>query len=108
MKYGWPAARPFVKLAGHREIAGKVDGWFKIAEDYHVNEQSTFSLRRALRQAGFESPKAWIDPDVLRGGQFHLLDGFGGPVVKVAQRVASLKPVRQFMGNDVIGVGRKT
>jgi ubiquinone/menaquinone biosynthesis C-methylase UbiE len=108
MKYGWPAARPFVKLAGHKEIAGKVDGWFKIAEEYHVNEQSTFSLRKALKAAGFESPTAWIDPDVLRGGQFHLLDGFGGPVVRLAQRVAALKPVRQFMGNDVIGVGRKS
>ena len=108
MKYGWPAARPFVKLAGHREIAGKVDDWFTIAEEYHVNEQSTFSLRKALKAAGFEDPKTWIDPDVLRGGQFHLLDGFGGPVVKLAQRVAALKPVRQFMGNDVIGVGRKT
>jgi ubiquinone/menaquinone biosynthesis C-methylase UbiE len=108
MKYGWPASRPFVKLAGHRDIADKVDGWFEIAEDYHVNEQSTVSLRRALRAAGFTDAKAWIDPDVLRGGQFHLLEGFGGPVVRVAQRVAALKPLRQLLGNDVIGVGRKT
>lgn len=107
MKYGWPAARPFVKLVGHKETAAKVDHWFTIAEEYHVNEQSTFSLRKALRQAGFEKPEAWIDPDVLRGGQFHLLDGFDGPVIKLAQRVAALKPVRQFLGNDVIGIGRK-
>jgi hypothetical protein len=108
MKYGWPTARPFVKLVGHKEIAAKVDNWFTIAEEYHVNEQSTFSLRKALREAGFENPKAWIDPDVLRGGQFHLLDGFEGPVIKLAQRVAALKPVRQFLGNDVIGVGTKS
>lgn len=107
MNYGWPAARPFVKLAGHREIAAKVDGWFEIAEDYHVNEQSVFTMRRNLREAGFSDPHAWIDPDVLRGGQFHLLDGFEGPVVKLAKRVAALRPVRLFMGNDVLGVGVK-
>ncbi|MGH9185619.1 MAG: class I SAM-dependent methyltransferase [Acidimicrobiales bacterium] len=108
MKYGWPASRPFVKLVGHREIADKVDGWFKIAEDYHVNEQSVYTMRRNLRAAGFEKPQAWIDPDVLRGGQFHLLNGFDGPAVRLAKRVASLKPIRLFLGNDVIGIGHKT
>jgi ubiquinone/menaquinone biosynthesis C-methylase UbiE len=107
MKYGWPAARPFVKLAGHREIAARVDRWFEIAEGYHVNEQSVFTLRRALRAAGFADPRVWIDPDVLRGGQFHLLSGFEGPLVRLAKRVAALRPVRLFMGNDVLGVGVK-
>ncbi len=55
MRYGWPASRPFVRLAGHREIADKVDRWFEIAEDYHVNEQSVHSLRGALREAGFDA-----------------------------------------------------
>ena len=107
MKYGWPLARPFVKLAGHGEIAGKVDHWFAIAEDYHVNEQSVFTMRRNLREAGFPDPHVWIDPDVLRGGQFHLLEGFESPVVSVAKRVAATRPVRLFMGNDVLGVGVK-
>lgn len=107
MKYGWPASRPFVKLVGHRDIADKVDEWFRIAEEYHCNEQSTFSLRRHLKAAGFVDPEVWIDPDVLRGGQFHLLEGLDGPVVKLAKRVASLKPVRAFLGNDVIGIGTK-
>lgn len=107
MKYGWPAARPFVKLAGHGEIAAKVDGWFEIAEEYHVNEQSVFTLRRNLREAGFARPHVWIDPDVLRGGQFHLLEGFEGPAVKLARRIAALRPVRLVMGNDVLGVGVK-
>src|SRR6185436_14256769 len=40
MKYGCPAVRPAVRLAGHRDIADRVDGWFGIATDYHVNEQS--------------------------------------------------------------------
>lgn len=107
MKYGWPTAKPFVKLVGHKAIADKVDGWFEIAREYHVNEQSTVSLRRHLKAAGFPDPTTWIDPDVLRGGQFHLLDGFGGPAVRLAQKVAALKPVRAFLGNDVIGIGRK-
>jgi ubiquinone/menaquinone biosynthesis C-methylase UbiE len=107
MKYGWPAARPFVKLAGHREIATRVDHWFEIAEDYHVNEQSVFTLRRALREAGFAAPRVWIDSDVLRGGQFHLLSGFEGPAIRLAKRVAAMRPVRLFMGNDVLGVGVK-
>lgn len=107
MNYGWPAARPFVRLAGHREIAAKVDRWFEIAEDYHVNEQSVFTLRRNLRAAGFDAPHVWIDPDVLRGGQFHLLRGFDGPAVRLAKRVAAWRPVRLFLGNDVLGVGRR-
>ncbi|HEX2128406.1 MAG TPA: methyltransferase domain-containing protein [Solirubrobacterales bacterium] len=107
MKYGWPAARPFVRLAGHREIADRVDHWFEIAEDYHVNEQSVHTLRRAMREAGFADPHVWIDPDVLRGGRFHLLSGFEGPLVKAAKRIAALRPVRLFLGNDVLGVGVK-
>jgi ubiquinone/menaquinone biosynthesis C-methylase UbiE len=107
MNYGWPAARPLLKLAGHGEVAAKVDGWFQIAARYHVNEQSVYTLRRNLRAAGFEAPHVWIDPDVLRGGRFHLLSGFEGPAVRLAKRVAALRPVRLFMGNDVLGVGVK-
>jgi ubiquinone/menaquinone biosynthesis C-methylase UbiE len=107
MRYGWPAARPFVKLAGHREIADRVDHWFEIAEEYHVNEQSVFTLRRSMREAGFPKPHVWIDPDVLRGGQFHLLEGFESPLVSLAKRVAGARPVRLFLGNDVLAVGFK-
>jgi hypothetical protein len=49
----------------------------------------------------------WIDPDVLRGGQFHLLEGFDSPIVALAKRIAAARPVRLFMGNDVLGVGVK-
>lgn len=108
MKYGWPASRPFVRLAGHREIADRVDHWFEIAEDYHVNEQGIHSLRRALAQAGFERTKVWLDPDVLRGGKFHLLSGFDSPVVRLARRVAALRPIRLFMSNDLYGLAYKT
>lgn len=108
MKYGWPAARPLVRFVGHRKIAAKVDGWFEIARDYHVNEQSTHSLRRNLAAAGFREPRVWVDPDVLRGGQFHLLHGFDGAPVRVAQRVAAWRPLRAFLGNDVLAVAGLT
>lgn len=108
MDVGWPAAKPFVRLAGHGETAGKVDAWFKIAEEYHVNEQSVHSLRRALREAGFEAPRVWLDPDVLRSGKFHLLSGFDGPVVRLAHRAAAWRPVRYFMGNDLYGLAHRT
>ncbi len=107
MRYGWPASRPFVRLAGHRQIADKVDRWFEIAVDYHVNEQSVHSLRRALREAGFDQPRVWLDPDVLRGGKFHLLDGFEGPAVRAARALAAWRPVRLFMSNDLYGLARK-
>lgn len=107
MRYGWPATRPFVRLAGHREVADRVDRWFEIAEEYHVNEQSVHTMRRALREAGFPNPHVWVDPDVLRGGRFHLLSGFESPVVSAAKRIAAWRPVRVFLGNDVLGVGVK-
>jgi ubiquinone/menaquinone biosynthesis C-methylase UbiE len=107
MKYGWPAVRPAVRLAGHREIAEKVDRWFRIAEEYHVNEQSTQTLRRALSAAGFSDPRVWVDKDVLRGGQFHLLNGFEGPPVRIARRVASWRPIRAFLGNDVLAIASR-
>jgi ubiquinone/menaquinone biosynthesis C-methylase UbiE len=107
MKYGWPAVRPAVRLAGHGEIADRVDGWFRIAAEYHVNEQSVRTLQRALSAAGFEDPRVWVDPDVLRGGQFHLLNGFDGPQVRLARRVAAWRPVRAFLGNDVLAVANR-
>ena len=107
MNVGWPLSRPFVRLAGHGEIADRVDRWFEIAEEYHVNEQSVHSLRRALRRAGFARPRVWLDPDVLRGGKFHLLSGFDGRAVRLARRAGALRPIRLVMSNDVHGVAHK-
>lgn len=107
MKYGWPAIRPFLKVAGHKDTAGRVDEWFKIAEEYHVNEQSVGTMRKAMKAAGFKNPKVWIDPDVLRSNQFHLLKGFSGGLVNLGGKVASAKPIRHFLGNDVLGIGYK-
>jgi ubiquinone/menaquinone biosynthesis C-methylase UbiE len=107
MSVGWPLSRPVVRLAGHSEVADRLDGWFKLAENYHVNEQSIYSLRRALRKAGFVQRKVWLDSDVLRGGKSHLLEGFEGPLVRCAMGLARVRPVRLFMSNDLYGRGSK-
>ena len=104
---GWPLVRPGLRLIGKGDVAKRVDDWFEIARDYHVNEQGVHSLRRALSRAGFDRPRVWIDPDVLRSGQYHLLDGLDGPAVRAAGRIAALRPVRLLLGNDVYGLARK-
>ena len=108
MDVGWPLTRPALRLLGHGEVVDGVDGWFRLAEEYHVNEQSVHSLRRALREAGFESPRVWIDPDVMRSGQYHLISGLEeGRLMGLARRVAALRPFRLFLGNDVFSIATK-
>jgi ubiquinone/menaquinone biosynthesis C-methylase UbiE len=108
MDAGWPLVRPALRLLGHGEIADGVDGWFRLAEGYHVNEQSLHSLRRALRKSGFEDPRVWIDPDVMRSGNYHLISGLEqGALMGAARRVASLRPFRLFLGNDVFSLATK-
>ena len=46
-----PACALFHLRAGG-DVAKRVDDWFEIARDYHVNEQGVHSLRRALARAG--------------------------------------------------------
>ena len=104
---GWPLSRPFVRAVGHGDIADRVDRLFELGVEYHVNEQSLYSLRRAMRDAGFEDARVWLDPDVLRSGNYHLLSSFDGPVVRAAARVASWRPFRLLFGNDLYGVGRR-
>lgn len=107
MTVGWPLSRPFVRLLGHGDIADRVDHWFDIATEYHVNEQTVHSLRRALCDAGFQDTRVWLDPDVLRSGQYHLLSGFDSAPVRLARRLAALRPLRLFLGNDLYGLARK-
>jgi ubiquinone/menaquinone biosynthesis C-methylase UbiE len=108
MTVGWPLVRPALRLLGHREIVEGVDGWFRLAEGYHVNEQSVHSLRGALRKAGFEGSRVWVDPDVMRSGQYHLISGLeDGALMGTARRLAGLRPLRLFLGNDVFAVAAK-
>jgi ubiquinone/menaquinone biosynthesis C-methylase UbiE len=108
MDVGWPLVRPALRLLGHGEVVDGVDGWFRLAEGYHVNEQSLYSLRRALREAGFERPRVWVDPDVMRSGQYHLISGLeAGPLMAAARRIAALRPVRLILGNDIFSLAPK-
>jgi len=104
---GWPLSRPLVRALGHRDIADRVDRLFELGVEYHVNEQTIYSLRRAMREAGFEDPRVWLDPDVLRSGRYHVLSSFDGPVVRMAAQVARWRPVRVLFGNDLYGLGRR-
>jgi ubiquinone/menaquinone biosynthesis C-methylase UbiE len=107
LRYGWPVARIGLKLLGRSEAVRGLDFWIGESKQYHVNEQSASSLRRAMRRAGFDEVKAWIDADILRSGAHHLTAGMSsGRVMKLAARVAAVWPLRDFLGNDVYGIGR--
>lgn len=109
LKYGWPVARIAMKALGRGESAGELDDWIAESKRYHVNEQSIFGLRSAMRRAGFQQVRAWIDPDVLRSGEHHLTadvaDGAG--LLGLAAKVVSLRPLRTILGNDLYATGRK-
>ena len=73
-----------------------------------MNEQGVHSLRRALGAAGFDSPRVWIDSDVMRSGQYHLISGLEeGALMGLARKVAALRPFRLFLGNDVFSIATK-
>lgn len=109
LRFGWPVARLGMKVVGRGGAARELDAWIAQSKRYHVNEQSAFSLRRALRDAGYASVRAWVDPDVLRGGGHHLTADFtsGGRALDLAARVMALRPLRTFLGNDLYAIGRK-
>jgi SAM-dependent methyltransferase len=109
LKYGWPVARAGMTLAGRGETAGRLGAWIAESKRYHVNEQSLFTLRRAVRDAGFADVRAWVDPDVLRSGQHHLTREVadGSRVLTLASRLVAAPPLRLFLGNDLYATGRK-
>jgi ubiquinone/menaquinone biosynthesis C-methylase UbiE len=108
MDISWPVMRPVLRALGHAEVVKDMEDWFEVAENYHVNEQSVHSLRGAMREAGFEDPRVWIDPDVLRSGNYRYTNSLDGPLVRTATKLAALRPFRLFLGNDVFAVGRKS
>ena len=49
----------------------------------------------------------WLDPNVLRGGDHHLTgDLRASRLMALAERIARLRPIRLFLGNDLYAVGR--
>jgi ubiquinone/menaquinone biosynthesis C-methylase UbiE len=103
----WPAVGPALRLIGHGEVADDMEHWFEVNKLHHPNEQSLYSLRSALREAGFADPKVWIDPDVMRSGNYRYTESLDGPLMALATRLASTRPLRLLLGNDVFAVARK-
>jgi ubiquinone/menaquinone biosynthesis C-methylase UbiE len=106
LQVGWRVSRPAMRVAGRGAAADELDRWIAQSKRYHVNEKTVFGLRKGLRRAGFEDVRAWVDPDVLRSGQHHLTeDASASAPLKAAARIAGLKPLRTFLGNDLYAWG---
>ena len=105
----WPLARPLLRLVGQGEAVDGLDFWIEDTRRYHVNEMTLHELRRGMRHAGFDDPRVWIDPNVIRVGQgHHLTRGLEqSPLMRLAGRVAGLRPLRLFLGNDIYALGRR-
>jgi ubiquinone/menaquinone biosynthesis C-methylase UbiE len=107
LRLAWPLARWPLRLSGHGQSVRSLDAWIAESKNYHVNEQSVFTLRRALIDAGFGDVSAWIDPDVLRSGEHHLTGEIArGPLARAAAGIVALRPLRLVLGNDVYAIGR--
>ena len=104
----WPAVRPFLSALGFGETVRAADFWILESKRYHVNEQTLYSLRRALRAAGFAEPRVWLDPNVIRSGRHHLTAGLGASqIVSLATRIGAWRPVRLLLSNDLWAVAHR-
>lgn len=105
-KVAWPLARHLMRAARQGATARMLDERLAMAESYHVNEQSVYSLRRALREAGFSEVRAWVDSNVMRTGEHFLTQELDrSRIMRAAGRLASARPVRVLLGNDVYAMG---
>jgi ubiquinone/menaquinone biosynthesis C-methylase UbiE len=108
LELAWPLARWPLLLAGHREPVERLESWVAASKRYHVNEQSLYGLRRSLRRAGFAHPRVWIDPNIVRDGSHHTTEGLEhSRIIRAGQRLASLRMVRLFCGNDLWSIARR-
>jgi 2-polyprenyl-3-methyl-5-hydroxy-6-metoxy-1,4-benzoquinol methylase len=104
----WPVARVVLRAAGHGDTVARLDHWIAWSKDFHVNEQTLHGLRRALRSAGFPDPRVWIDAAIVRDGSHHTTEGLQGSwFMRAGQRLAAVRAVRLFAGNDLWAVARK-
>ncbi len=106
--FGLPVVRIGMAAIGKRQAVSELDDWIAESKRYHVNEQSVFSLRKAVRSAGFADVRAWIDPDVVRSGEHHLTESVAGAgIAALGARLAASRPLRTFLGNDLYATGRR-
>jgi len=107
-RLAWPPARSLMRAAGQGAATRALDERLTAAEPYHVNEQSLYGLRRSMRRAGFGEVRAWVDPNVLRAGEHFLTEGLDrSAAMRLAARLASVRPARVVLGNDLYAMGRR-
>lgn len=100
-KYAYPVVRQFRRLLGQGEKYPKDPRQFLVEHNQHVhvNEQSLWSMYRALHQAGF-SGKVWLDSPPQQPREGAVLEALRGFVFKVA-------PFRWFFEREVFAVAGK-
>jgi len=104
----WPLARWPLIWAGHRETVDALEHWVTFSKEFHVAEQTLHGLRRSLRRAGFAAPRVWIDSAIVRDGSHHTTAGLRDSwFMRAGQRLAALRAVRLFAGNDLWAVARR-
>lgn len=70
----------------------------------HPNELNPLSFRRLLREAGLDA-RSWVDDDVMRSGETEWTVVIAkNPLVRLAARVAAMRPLLWVMGNDLYAV----
>ncbi len=101
-RYAYPVVRAFRRLLGQGAAYPKDPRQFlvDINEHVHVNEQSMFSMSKALRQAGF-SGKVWLDSPPQNRDEPMLL----ALLRKLAFETA---PLRWFFEREVFAVAAKS
>jgi SAM-dependent methyltransferase len=104
----WPVLRWPLIAAGHRASVERLEHWVEASKDFHVNEQTVYGLRRGLRTAGFIRPVVWIDANIVRDGSHHTTQGLEGSwMIRMGQRLAGVRAVRLFCGNDIWAVATR-
>jgi hypothetical protein len=101
-RYAYPLVRAVRVLLGQGAKYPKNPRLLNVAAnaDVHVNEQSQFSLARALRQAGFERVKAWLESPPQNRRE--------NPAFGLARKVLfGAPPFRYFFEREVFAVGEK-
>jgi SAM-dependent methyltransferase len=101
-KYAYPFVRLVRTLAGKGRHYPKNPRALNVSAnvDVHVNEQSQWSLHRALQQAGFRRVKAWLDSPPQNRQENPLFAGARWVLFE-------LPPFRYFFEREVFAVGQR-